>query len=358
MIIEIKNDILDKVVEGNKTFIDCMILLACASRKEHYVIMPDWNTYPKQKEVTTIMGVRLFDKLKIISKNAENIKNFKFITPILGIKAICTTSKNTQFIDKKNSDERINTIILNPNDIKDFKYNADTVVLGENINDIYFYENLIKYYIRNNNKVSNRIGYNFRPEAGGGVTTVQTVKNYIDKKSYFCITIADSDKKYDTCDIGDTAEQISDIYEKEKPFNSWYYILRYVSEIENLLPKKILTHLNNKDKNLVTGKDYSYFDLKKGLTEKVYANSDAKKYWDSIFGQELNNRISNRGKEAPIISGFGSKCLSNLTKEQKQYLSKVTLNDLSDSQKKEWYELGKILLGWTCCYPSNWNRTS
>ena len=46
---------------------------------------------------------------------------------------------------------------------------------------------------------------------------------------------------------------------------------------------------------MVTGKDYSYFDLKKGLTEKVYANPDAKKYWDSIFGQELNNRISNRG---------------------------------------------------------------
>jgi len=204
------------------------------------------------------------------------------------------------------------------------------------------------------NKTRN-IATNFFGLMGGGSTIGQVIKQEVELKQHFAFAITDSDKKYPTCNKkGDTCKSVEKELRK-KPFNCGHYIMQNVMEIENLLPLSVILEdkeLNVKNIKRCMLKDWSFFDMKKGL----YNSKDPEfyKYWyeniDALCIQNTFKTDYKTGLEKCIIEGLGENVFSNFLKLMEKKTTIFEDKDLSDNQKKEWENIGKHLISWCCCF--------
>ena len=194
---------------------------------------------------------------------------------------------------------------------------------------------------------------------GGGSDFGNTLKDDSVLTDNFVLAIADSDKKYPNGKIGETAKSIKFIAHNR--YNADYYILVNVSEIENLIPVKMVKKYNSNITN-IEDTDLSYFDFKEGLKYQILYEKDCRAYWKNNFSrmdidwEEILELVKDksssdyfdvvRGK-ASLVSGCGKKLLDSLLDDDGW--KNIREEDFTQSQLSEWKEVGKKIFSWTCC---------
>lgn len=115
--------------------------------------------------------------------------------------------------------------------LKDCYTLSEAILSTENPNDFTFYCNLFKFMNKNN-----AITINFSNNSFGGGSAEQFLKTMITDNNII-LTICDSDKDFETSDLGSTAVTIARFFARNRtaPAYMEYYILP-VREKENLLP--------------------------------------------------------------------------------------------------------------------------
>lgn len=369
MLIEINEDIIDAAIKKESQINDALELLLmmayCSRKGKHVVYVPCLRTNEhKIKELQVLLGVANARALNLFNGRASLAKR---LLNNISVKAIVSYNDPTITTD---SESCCRIIWLNPHIYNSFEPWVETHVLAENLNDSEFFSYLIKYFLKSQ-KLSGA-QFNFYPLMGGGDTMSHVLNNEVRIRRHFCLVLADSDKLCPDGVSGSTATKVGEIM-KCNPFNCGCYIMKYVREIENLIPQKIVAKLRKGKDHSIFDKDPSFFDMKCGLTFIDLYSDNVCDYWKDLLLQPtlFQERDSIKAKcqskkeydkevkaKEPLLPGFGLNILAlalNKSETQKKRLDSkndlysVTKGDLNSSQIKEWEAIGKEMFSWTCC---------
>lgn len=378
MFIEIKEDVIKDAID-KKGFdvnesMDLLIQMAlCARRGKHIVSVPCLltnNVY--RKEMIDLIGKGYFSALDYYNRKRSD---FGQILNFLSVRGIITYDAATSLPPS--------FIRIIPTQLPSFEPWIETHVLTENLVDSSFYIHLAYYYFKTEILGGHKGNFNFAfklyPLMGGGVTIEKVLLGEINRKQHFCLALADSDKKWNgDPQVGDTAQKMFDLMEKEHPFNCGLYVMSKVREIENLIPRKfVLKFGDNTGFHDIFNYNPSFFDMKVGLCLSELYHNKVCKYWKDMFNEPalFQERTSIRQQcqnkkdydkavkgKAPLKKGFGSNLLAlvvgdiDYEKDLKKYNPKmqddlfhVVPNDLTTEQQEEWKNIGKLMFSWTCC---------
>lgn len=358
MYLKIESDIIDKALDKrDEISIDVLRQAALATRNGKHIVVI------KNSDVIKLLSNKeLFSKYELSSfdKIGKMYTQISSLEEKMEVKVLITYSQCT----KKTS----NIIYINPNETRSFEFFEETHLLTENLDDAFFFENLVKYYQRKERiKRCSSCSYNLM---GGGNTTADVIEYEKKLKQHFVFSVIDSDFHFqgDT-HLGDTAKKTQDRL-KDNPFNCSFYVMNKVCEVENLIPHECLYKNSNfKNHRIIKNPhkfDMSFFDMKDGVHIQYLYSDDGFNYWS----KELNNHIlANKFnpinkdrkkktkeqfkqiyKEKVLIEGFGSQILSESLKILPQILPIVEAEHLTPSQEHEWTEIGKRIFNWCCCY--------
>ena len=289
-------------------------------------------------------------------------------------------------------DEGTHTIYVNAD--TSFDAYRECHLLAENLHDIYLFHHILDYYRRLKSFVA--VPSVYYPILGGGSTTKDVYKHEIDIGKSLVVCIVDSDKHYPKASIGDTAKQVRKVEQDTKPYNSCCYVMENVLEIENLVPICIYESYAKNHKELAEAyeavnaiwkkdpKMLDFYDFKEGVTPLYLVDSNpdnncrnvaiaARSELDEVINakecewqklkedldkmtylrsQEKDRIFKKCKKEDCYIPGFGKNILEHIIEEHKNELAEIVPEDLSEAQKQEYEEIGKLLYNWTCAlYP-------
>lgn len=349
MLIEIDDSIVSEAEKGNDKAITILKDLCFSySHGFHYI----YASKPLLGRISLLKNLDesqryLFAKLKSKLKSIMSIRDSVMIR--------CHISYRTT------SSIEDGCIYLNPDEYENFNFFAETVLIGENLNDCKFFTHICDKYL-----CCHRLwgaNYAFGKIPGGGGTTVDVYDNEIEQRQKFCLCIVDSDKKYPTDVIGATATDVKNLHNNKKPLLCDYYIMEHLSEVENLLPhdmvRRVCASKNNLHKFLSL--DIAFLDMKKGIVKGVLQNIKAKEYYCDLMGDfkqivdditncfvDVSQRVLTKSeKNEAVVSGFGSNLLKDVLalNWESVELSKI---ELTSSQNYEWEEIGKRIFSWTC----------
>lgn len=371
MYIEINDDIvtdaIDKKGMSANDSLDLLINFSyCAQKGKHIVSVPClYNNEELIRQLCSVMPKRNVEMLLTSKKIRYQIKAIK--------ENVCVYAIVTyQSVSPKDG-----IIIVNPQEKSFFEPYSESRVLTEHINDSEFFKYLVRFYL-----IDSGVGkcrFYFEPTMGAGSTSADVLSKIIEEGKYFCLAIADGDKKYPTSDYGETANKIKDLMDNEKAFNCDYYIMDNVTEVENLIPKKIIDLMApRRGYRRIFDLDPSFYDMKKGLTlESIYDNNICD-YWKNMLvavGINFTQRdiaknnstsigtyksyIKQHGYQEILCLGFGSDLLDMCVQSVKTRsrtshfdmnyeFSKIKREDLTDSQYKEWTRIGHKMFSWAC----------
>ena len=151
------------------------------------------------------------------------------------------------------------------------------------------------------------------------------------------------------------------ISKRDSSDNADYYILLNVSEIENLIPLKLVKKYSSHIINL-RDSDLSYFDFKEGLKYQILYEKESRDYWkgnfsritidwNEILGLTKDKSYSDycnvvHGKTS-LVPGCGKNLLDTLLDDNDW--KNIREADFTQSQLSEWKEIGKKVFSWTCC---------
>lgn len=212
---------------------------------------------------------------------------------------------------------------------------------------------------------------------GGGNTTSEVLRHEIENMQFFCLAIADSDRKYPNDVVGDTANKLINLIQTYNPIHCELYIMEKVLEIENLIPYSIITqYLAGQGFLNIFNHDASFFDMKCGLTLNCLYDDATCRYWENMLTDHINLTQRNKAKshsmskkeynefieankyKKTLLNGFGSdllvKCIKNIDKSGKinpkitNKLMNLEKKDLTNSQYEEWMKIGEKIFSWTC----------
>nr|WP_311147343.1 hypothetical protein [Prevotella pallens] len=343
MLIKVEKDFVDKVFQGKEEkFVNVLRRLLWAIQFGKHIVFFEVSDYKR------LIKCSLLGNIEKALLNKVQDKNYQIKAIISEVNIICyiTTKEKTRREDEN--------IYINPTEYLSFNFEEETHLITENLSDARFF---IKYILSNyqrNNKIRN-VATNFFGLMGGGSTIGQVIKQEVELKQHFAFAITDSDKKYPTCNKkGDTCKSVEKELRK-KPFNCGHYIMQNVMEVENLLPLSVILEdkeLNVKNIKRCILKDWSFFDMKKGLYNSK--EPEFYKYWyENINDLCIQNTFKTdykTGLEKCIIEGLGENVFSNFLKLMEKKTTIFEDKDLSDNQKKEWENIGKHLISWCCCF--------
>ncbi|MDU2284832.1 hypothetical protein [Clostridium sp.] len=300
MFIKIDLSVLNNISNFTDEELSCIENIALSMKERKHIVFSDYNIL--RKLVTT----------KNLSESSKRVFNsvLKRWSSISGLEKILNGKILVVY-----DEERIKRVVFENQIIYrvPLKYFNDTEkllplhIIGEDENDCNIYEDIAKRYIRDNNL---GISINTRRVHGGGNRTGINYERELTQYNKICLVIADSDKEYESCNIGNTAKGIKDVYERNKEtYITDIHILK-VREKENLIPPnlynmcskssnskkdiKILEHIFNND---LLRKLYYYSDIKDGITyEGLLSNVDNR----IILFKYLNEVIERHGYDSLI----------------------------------------------------------
>lgn len=378
MFIEINEDIIKDAIEKKdlpaNTAKDLLIQMAlCAKQGKHIVSVPCFlNNKAYCKSISDLIGKSYFAALDYFNHKRSG---YGAVLNHLSVRGFITYEKTSVLPN--------NFIRIIPHKHSSFEPWVETHVLTENLVDSSFYIHLAYYYfnteILTGRKRRFDFGYKFYPLMGGGVTIEKVLQGEIKREQHFCLALADSDKKWDgDTNVGDTAQKMLDLMERDHPFNCGLYVMSKVREIENLIPRKFVQKFgDNTGFHDIFNYNPSFFDMKIGLCLSELYHNKVCKYWKDMFNEPtlFQERTSIRQQcqnkkdydkavkgKAPLKKGFGSNLLSlvagdiDYEKDLKKFNPKmqddlfhVVPSDLTTEQQEEWKNIGQLMFSWTCC---------
>lgn len=374
MYIEIYQDVIEDAIKKRSQTVnvslDLLLLFGIFSQKgTHIIYVPCLaKNGDLLKSLHEIMSRPNVQRLRAAENKAYLLPTIKD-----AISSYCVvTYSNNSVSDSK-------AIIINPAQMGNFEPYLETRMITENLLDSLFFRFVAKYYCRSIHL--DGIRFNFDPIPGGGSTTYEAVRSELNNKRRFILVIVDSDKKYPTQIIekGSTADKILEVKNSFPSCLCEIYIMQNVMEVENLIPKKIVSEnaANKSDINMLD-KDFSYYDMKCGLTLKGLYKDEVFHYWSEILKDEQDvfcerkiakdnsstrdeyeAYIDNHKLKNTIKSGFGSDLLTIVTctfdnrghiKNPKlmDEMYNIMPTDLTNDQRIEWNNIGKLVFSWTC----------
>lgn len=186
----------------------------------------------------------------------------------------------------------------------------ETKLLCEDLLDCDFYQDLTEYYINKNN-LGGTIG--FEKINGGGLNTGKVYEQIVSTNFSPCLVIADSDKKNPLTNIGQTAQNIFDVYVQYNTQRITYSYILKVREKENLIPPEIY-HCMESDDSIK-----HQFEL----LIKLYKNRD---YRDTYFFGDIKSGF-NINNDRELLKDFILSEINCLLEED------FTIEELLDSTK-------------------------
>ena len=357
MVFLINSDIVDQVIAGDQNAIEVIHQCVFAVKMGRHVVLInilDLRKLIDLDEIFTRQEIAVFLKLKSWCVSLGNLKQS------VSVKVIVTYSKSTHRVK--------NEIYLNPRETKNFDFISETQLLTENLDDAHFFMDYLLPYYQRKSKIRH-VRVNSRNLMGGGDTTEEVYKEEIKEEKRLILCITDSDYKYKgSTSLGSTASKVQRQY-CLNPFNAGFYSMQYVREVENLIPHSIiLNNTNLKHHFLIVHSlkfDFSYFDMKDGIKEyqlidphqfaywkQEFANTPLESKLNRLYRDKLSSKETSTGihKDDKFVDGFGSNILKQSIDLLGKNLPKVEDSDLSDSQRHEWFNIGREILCWCCCY--------
>ena len=394
MYIKITKNIVDAAIAGDEIALNLLRDMDFACHHGKHMFLGDYETLVLIKEQFPIR----FPSLS---------KLFAHLSTIGAI--VNTLIWHVEFsLDDKESyvkeEEGQYTIVISRNEISHFQAFNECHVLVENLEDIQMYQHILDFYKKDNG--ISKIRTIYYPILGGGSTTAMVLKQEMETRQSLVLCIVDSDKPFASAQMKETAKKVKEAYDNSKyKYNTKFYILDKVMEVENLIPfcifEKYCTPSENdgskkelyeKLKIIKSVRDYDekyldFFDFKKGICSShlvdeslentnreiiervsselqmpILPNSDRyKRLLELLSAPELN--LGQQAKEKIInkwcmetesyISGLGKEILSNVLKSCSENLSKVEKGDLSNTQYALYTEIGTLMFNWTCAIKPN-----
>lgn len=259
---------------------------------------------------------------------------------------------------------------------KNWSQEYQSCLLGENLIDCAFYENIATHYCINHGIKGLQV--RFHQENGGGNTICQVLNKCVQNDKSLTLCIVDSDKKYGTSEeypqspaLGGTclnAQKASKALKDNSLPPHMLYILD-VHEVENLIPMAILQQLVqtglpdmqkgiDRLKSLTTiddGEPILYYDFKNGFP--YIQGSPQRAYWKQILlelGYEeenmppCNKQSDGSGNESNIV--FPQLSKTNLLSRAIAVLETANMSSLSLESYLEpiWETIGKLMFTWGC----------
>lgn len=361
MLIRIEDDILLEAQKGNQQVLTVLNSLSMSQRKQkiRHILTGSFST---------IKGLAFLDRLG----SSERQVFMSIFKKLSGLGALYSSIPFCCKVTTLRSTEMAqNCIYINPNTHASFEFDHDVKLLVENLNDAEVL-GYVLFYFKEQHSILKEIPCSYDEWMGGGDTTYQNFDKAIADRRYFCLSILDGDKKYDSdcAPYGDTYKKVKNRGDKEKPFNCQYYGTVKLREIENAIPFKVFSEDSNyRHHSIISSKmrfDMSFFDFKEGLKYKDINNDFISEYWIRVLSEypdvvkEINlceqyrnlckncNDYKKDCGDLVLIEGFGSKLLAYILKEHKEKLKCIGNYCPSDSQKYEWNIIGSLIFNWTC----------
>lgn len=373
MLIEIKRDIIEEAInrKGQKQNepLDLLFQMAiCAKKGNHVVWVPDLVSDSKlrsslsalitQANVSALSYAEERHRLDLGRLNRDAI-----------IKAVITYGKEQTTNGK---------IVINPSRFPTFQPYTELYLLVENLIDAEFYRIVLKFYRKEKGFASYEC--ELYPLMGGGITTAKVIENEIKLCQHFCLAISDSDRTRPKGPLGETIKRLLETVTPSS-FNCNVYYLDLVSEIENLIPSKIVRHLYPLSSGSIDifTKGSDFFDMKAGLWMVHLLGEKDFQYWKSLLPEikadfDYRNKLKSdnpRKKDFEesikknnhvLIDGFGrdllkrvmnadenaSRAMMQKNIEANHLLFQTQKDDLSENQQLEWERIGERMFGWAC----------
>ncbi len=243
-------------------------------------------------------------------------------------------------------------------------FNSTNLIL-ENISDSDIYTAISQWFSKS--KLSANIKTNFSVIDGHGGGTSGVYQEHQNNEDCFTLCITDSDKKFPTDTLGQTALDTTSIDDQGMPLSSHHCLA--IHELENLVPLSILIDIANETKsgasnkivtalesikNLDTPSPILYWDYKKGIRCKpISENEGAKVYWSEIT-KDLESFSKTPCTSTPCPSGCDKDLLPQWNQKQavkdKINTKRMSLKTPTDDYLIDiWTEIGKSLIGWGIC---------
>lgn len=369
MIIEVHDDVVDKAIADQTAEINdalCVLreLAMTVRRGKHIVVVECLKDADKCAKLQQIMGKNDINLLKSVFTKRYD---YRKVSEAVTCRAI---------ISYDNIEEQDGIIVLNPTQYKAFEFYQETYLITENIIDAEFYRYIFLYFVKG--KGLSGLQSSFYSLMGGGATLADVMKHETLSPRHFCVAIADSDKASPQSSIGNTAQQLQKVWNNAlcKRFCS-VYVMQRVREIENLIPIKLLkSHSSYKDSyNILFQKEWSYYDMKCGVTVKNMFDKDTRNYWKGQFsdcsfekaenlaqacpkGDEYRKAVARLDTKDAIIVDieWGNKLLYEAIHSRNgnygndHVLKAIEDADLTEDQKSEWLAIGELMFNWTCSF--------
>ncbi|MDY6437320.1 MAG: hypothetical protein SPK72_07085 [Bacteroidales bacterium] len=264
-------------------------------------------------------------------------------------------------------------VVLNDADPKKHEINLDffnktsaiqpTRVIGEHLNDAYFYYYIMCSMIDINDIVENT---SYIPDLGGGSSSIDKIEQLFNNSDSINLGIFDSDKKHPSDNNKDRmSEKISKRF-RNKKMNVGIEIIN-VLEVENLIPLSFILELH-KDKKTILNiikircpELLNYYDFKEGIYYNC--NADDQKYNEKIKdwynktykGKESFDEFIKKGKSKGepicIFPNIGKSILKSFVEQSNvKYPKRIKLG-LFDNENRlinEWNRIAKIMYTYTC----------
>ena len=238
-----------------------------------------------------------------------------------------------------------------------------TTIIGEHLNDAFFYYYIMCSMININDIVENTA---YIPDLGGGSSSVDKINYLFNKNGSINLGIFDSDKKFpDDKRKERMAIKLSKF--KDKKLNIGIDIIN-VMEVENLIPLSFVMNLHKDKKRILQliNKNcpdlLNFYDFKEGL---CYKEAYEQKYYDYLkekyekinpkkcgFDDFIRNeRIKTSDKPIIVFQSVGKDILKSFVEKTNVKTNKPIKFGLFDNDSRiygEWRRIARLVYTYTC----------
>lgn len=238
-----------------------------------------------------------------------------------------------------------------------------TKIIGEHLNDAFFYYYVMCSMININDVVENTA---YIPDIGGGSASIDKINYLYYENASINLGIFDSDKKYPEDKRKDRMAIKISRFKDKKPTIGIDVI--NVMEVENLIPLSFVMKLHKDKKDILQliNKNcpelLQYYDFKDGLCYKVGCEQKYHDYLKEKYekinpkGRGFDDFISKEKAKSPdepiiVFPSIGKNILKSFIEKTNVISNKAINFGLFDNDSRiigEWYRIARLVYTYTC----------